>query len=153
MRKDTVVIGLGNPLMGDEGVGPAILNRLSVLAGRFPSLEFVDAGTGGMSLLHTLSSRRKAILVDCCLMSTVPGTIKMFKPEDVCSVKRLSHYSLHDVDILSVIELARWTGDCPGEILIFGIEPAAIEPKESLSPELAERLDNYVSLVIEQLKR
>jgi hydrogenase maturation protease len=153
MQKDIVVLGLGNPLMADEGIGVEILLRLSQRAGKFPAVEFVDAGTAGLSLLHKLSCRRKAVLIDCCAMGSSPGSIAMFRPEEVDSVKRLSHFSLHEVDILHVIELARRLGDCPGEILIFGVEPAAIEAKQSLSAVLAERLDSYVELVAGQLRK
>jgi hydrogenase maturation protease len=153
MHKDIVVLGLGNPLMADEGIGVEIVSRLARMAGKFPSVEFVDAGTAGLSILHKLSGRRKAIIIDCCVMGAVPGTAAAFTPADVASVKKLSHFSLHEVDILHVLELARSLGDCPDEVIIFGIEPVTIEQKESLSTELAERLDSYVAMVFDQLTR
>jgi hydrogenase maturation protease len=153
MLKDIVVVGLGNPLMADEGIGVEVLSRLSRMAGQFPSVDFVDAGTAGLSLLHKLSGRRRAILIDCCVMGSSPGSITMFSPDDVRSIKKLSQFSLHEVDILQVIELARRLGDCPEEIIICGIEPAAIEPKQSLSAVLTERLDSYVEMVTGQLSK
>lgn len=153
MRKDIVVLGLGNPLMADEGIGVEVLTNLLRMAHEFPAVEFVDAGTAGLSILHKLSDRTKAIIIDCCLMGTEPGTLAVFTPQDVSSVKRLAHFSLHEVDILHVIELARKLGGYPNEILIFGIEPLAIETKTSLSTVLAERLDGYAERVAEQLRR
>jgi hydrogenase maturation protease len=151
MRKDIVVLGLGNPLMADEGVGVEVVSLLSRRAGEFPSVEFIDAGTAGFSLLHKLSGRRKALIIDCCVMGGEPGAIAMFSPDDVKSVKKLLHFSLHEADILQVIDLARRLGECPGEISIFGIEPVSITLKKSLSPVLAERLDSYVEMVAAQL--
>jgi hydrogenase maturation protease len=152
MQKTTVVFGLGNPLMGDEGVGVEVLRRLSELSFQYPAAEFLDGGTGGMTLLYKMSGRRKAVFIDCCLMDTPPGAIRMFTPQDVVSLKRLSHFSLHEMDLLALIDLAARLGDGPREILIFGIEPAAIEQKESLSTVLAERLDEYVSVIALQLE-
>jgi hydrogenase maturation protease len=152
MQKDVVVLGLGNPLMGDEGVGIEVISRLLQRADEFPSAEFIDAGTAGFSLLHKLGGRRKAIIIDCCVMDAVPGTIAVFTPDDVQSIKRLSHFSLHQCDILQVIDLARRLGECPHEILIFGIEPATIRMQKSLSPVMAERLGSYVELIAAQLR-
>jgi hydrogenase maturation protease len=152
MGKDVVVLGLGNPLMGDEGVGGEVISRLLQRADEFPSVEFIDAGTAGFSILHKLGGRRKAIIIDCCVMGAAPGTMVVFTPDDVKSVKKLSHFSLHEADILQVIDLARRLGECPREILIFGIEPASVMMQKSLSPVLAERLDSYVELVAAELR-
>jgi hydrogenase maturation protease len=153
MQKDIVVLGLGNPLMADEGIGVEVVLLLSQMAGRFPSVDFIDAGTAGLAIIHKLSGRKKAIIIDCCVMGMPPGSIVAFTPLDVNSIKQLRHFSLHEVDILKVIELARRLGDCPDEVIIFGVEPAAVESKQSLSAVLAERLDSYVTLVEKQLEK
>ncbi len=113
MKKETIVLGLGNPLMGDEGIGIKLIEMLQSVSGDFPEADFVDAGTGGMSLLHLIAGRRKAIIIDCALMGETPGTIKQFTPDEVKTVKQLTHLSLHEVDIIKVIDLARQLGDCP----------------------------------------
>lgn len=151
MAKDIVVLGLGNPLMADEGIGIEVVARLQSRAKDFPDVDFIDAGTAGFGLLHRLSGRKRAIMVDCCLMGSAAGTISRFTPDDVNSIKRLSHFSVHEADILQVIELARRLGDCPDEIVIFGIEPQTIEQRTSLSTLLAGRLDFYVQQVVGQL--
>ena len=147
MAKDIVVLGLGNPLMHDEGIGVYVVERLQQQAVKFPDVEFVDAGTGGMNVLHLIANRKKAIIVDCALMGQAPGTIRRFTPDDVVSVKQVSHFSLHDVDILKVLELSKQLEECPPEIIIFGIEPATVEQGDTLSPELADRIGEYVQLI------
>jgi hydrogenase maturation protease len=151
VKKDTVVLGLGNPLMGDEGIGPAIIERLIAQAENFPSIDFVDAGTGGLTVLHLISDRKKAILIDCAYMQTEPGTIRKFTPEEVLSVKELTGRSLHEADILSVLDMAAELGQCPPEVVIFGIEPKSIEPRARLSRTLNDRIDNYVKTVTDEL--
>ncbi len=153
--KDTIVVGLGNPLMADEGIGTALVDELLKMAqnGDLPSenIEYYDGGCGGMYLLHTIAERKKAILIDCCLMGTTPGTIRRFTPDDVNSVKQMAHLSLHEVDILKVIELARAIDQCPDEIVIFGIEPVKIESQMHLNETLQKRIPEYIEIIRPEL--
>ena len=155
--KETIVVGLGNPLMADEGIGTVLVEELSKLAqaGKLPfeNVEYYDGGCGGMYLLHTIAERKKAILLDCCLMGTDPGTIRRFTPDDVNSVKKMAHLSLHEVDILKVIELARQIGQCPDEIVIFGIEPVSIEPQMHLNEAIQKRIPEYIETIRNELDK
>jgi hydrogenase maturation protease len=151
--KPTIVLGLGNPLMADEGIGTRLVELLAEKYPDFPDVDFTDAGTGGMALMTHFSGRKKAILIDCALMGTEPGTIIRFTPEDVTTVKKLAHQSLHEADILKIIELAKQFGECPDEIVLFGIEPVVIEQRMELSPQLENNLGDYVAKITEELKK
>lgn len=151
--KKILVAGIGNPLMSDEGIGGALIDKLREYQQEFPDVEFTDAGSGGMNLLHKINSMRKVILIDCAKMGTTPGTIKKFTPEQAESVKKLTHYSLHEADILKVLEISEKLGEKPQEVVIFGIEPAGIEHGQKLSPRLAEKTESYVSLILDELKK
>jgi hydrogenase maturation protease len=153
MRKDTVVLGLGNPLMSDEGVGVYLLERLSALSEGYPSVEFVDAGTAGMGILHLIRGRHKAVIVDCADMGVEPGRISKFSPEQVHSVKQLSHQSLHEGDLLRILDLARRLGQMPDEVVIFGIQPESTALGDRLSATLSRRTEDYLSLICEELDR
>jgi hydrogenase maturation protease len=152
MARDIVVLGLGNILMSDEGIGVYIVERLQKQAAEFPNADFIDAGTGGMNILHLIANRRKAVIIDCAVIGLAPGDIKRFIPEDVSSVKKVSHFSLHDVDILKVLEISKQIGEYPDEVVIFGIEPARLEQGSSLSGRLAARVDQYVQIVAAELR-
>jgi hydrogenase maturation protease len=142
--------------MADEGIGIVLIDELSKLAaaGKLPSdtVEYYDGGCGGMYLLHTIAGRRKAILIDCTLMGTEPGAIRRFTPDDVASVKQMAHLSLHEVDILKVIDLARMLDQCPDQIVIFGIEPAQITQTMHLTPALAARIPHYLTAIENELR-
>jgi hydrogenase maturation protease len=151
MKKPTIVLGLGNPLMSDEGIGVHLVNRLSMLSEDYPDVDFVDAGTGGLNLLHLFEGREKAVVIDCAIMEEEPGTIKKFTPEQVKSVKRLAHQSLHEQDLMKIIKLAKMLGRCPNKIVIFGIQPKNVSFSQSLSTELEKRIDDYVNLIRKEL--
>ena len=149
--RKTVVLGLGNPIMSDEGIGVVLIERFLDMAERFPGVEFVDAGTGGFNMLYQMEAADRAIFVDCAKMGTEPGTLKRFRCEDVSSVKQLAHFSLHEGDLLRLIEKARQLGQCPSEIVIFGIEPQTIDFGLELTSELKSRLNAYVAEISQEL--
>ncbi len=152
MEKPVVVLGLGNPLMTDEGVGVYLIERLMPSASEYPAVEFVDAGTGGLSILYHIENRHKAILIDCVFMDEPPGTIRRFTPDQVQSTKVLAHESLHEADLMRIIAMARELGQAPGEIVIFGIQPERVEPGLGLSRTLMERIDEYISMILHELR-
>lgn len=152
MRKEVLVVGLGNPLMGDEGVGVYLIKELSRQKERFPFAEFVDAGTAGVRLLHLIANRRKVIFIDCAYMQKEPGAIVRFRPDEVKTVKRFSGQSLHEADLLKIIEMSKKLGECPDRIVIYGIEPEEVKEGMGLSKVLAERIDNYVSVISREIE-
>ncbi|MBM4103365.1 MAG: hydrogenase maturation protease [Planctomycetes bacterium] len=156
-RKSSIVIGLGNPLMSDEGIGVLLAQKLAEksqnqeLAGG-EIVEFYDGGVGGLNLLYKIENRDKVILIDCAKMGEPPGTIRRFTPDQVRSVKNLGHFSLHEVDILKVLDLAGQLDAAPKEVVIFGIEPASLDLNPTVSDILAGQVDTYLAAITEELK-
>ncbi|MHC4130771.1 MAG: hydrogenase maturation protease [Planctomycetota bacterium] len=151
MKKETIVLGLGNPLMSDEGIGVYIINEFLKQKDKFPLVDFIDAGTAGLSVIHLLAGRKKAVFIDCAYMETLPGKIKRFTPEDVKSVKSLLHHSLHEADLLKIIECAKQLNQCPDDVIIFGIEPQNICPGRMLSPPLRDNIEKYIIAIASEL--
>ena len=137
--------------MSDEGIGVYLVDRLSELSDKYSEVEFMDAGTGGLTLLHFFEGREKAVIIDCAMMEEEPGTIKKFTPEQVKSVKQLAHQSLHEQDILKIIEMAKMLDQCPKEIVIFGIQPKKVSLGQVLSKELEQKIDDYISMICKEL--
>jgi len=143
---DTIVIGLGNPLLGDDGIGIRLVNDLAAeYAGS--AIEFADAGTSGMRVLHLIAGRKKAVIIDGALMHADPGTIRRFTPGDLITRNLLAHLTNHEGNLLEILDLSRRLGELPEQIVIFGIEPASISPGEALSPILEEQLGFYRYLI------
>jgi len=151
MSRKTLVLGLGNPLMADEGIGTEIIKKLQSASEKFPEADFIDAGTGGLSILYKLQGRKNVVIIDCAKMNTAPGTIKKFTPQQVRSIKTVNDLTLHDVDIFKVVELAVKMDSAPQNIVFFGIEPKEILPRLGLSDELAARIDEYVRIIEQEI--
>lgn len=149
----TVVIGLGNPLMRDEGVGIRVIERIRGDARLPADVEVLDLGTGGLTILHAIEGRSTVIFVDCAMMDDEPGAIRRFTPDEVRTRKVALRLSVHEGDLLGTLELARKTGEAPGEVIIFGIQPKVVEPGEGLSSELEQGMDGYVETVVSECRR
>jgi len=148
----TVVIGLGNLLMSDEGIGVHVVRSLIAGGKPHPGVDFLDLGASGMEVLHKMAGRRKAILVDCALMGAEPGTIRRFSPDQVRSAKEVSVLSFHEGDLLDVLALSKRLGECPEEVVIFGIQPKELVPGETLSAALLERMADYEQAILAELR-
>ena len=151
MKKSTVVLGLGNPLMADEGVGVYLIERLAEQAARYGDVDFIDAGTGGMSVLHLIDGRDKAIFIDCAFMDEAPGTLRRFTPDEVRSAKVLAHQSLHEADLLHILTLAEQFGQCPEEVVLFGIQPEVVESRQEISKALLDNTEAYLRAILSEL--
>ncbi len=142
--------------MADEAIGGFLIDKLQQLRCLQPeifdsAIKLVDAGTGGLSILHMISNRKKAVIIDCALMGTTAGTLKRFTSDDVESVKRLANFSLHECDVLKVLDIAKQLGQAPDETCFFGIEPETISPHQGLSQILADNIDSYISQICHEL--
>ena len=128
----TVIFGIGNTLMADDGAGVRVLGLLTDVP---DNVELVEMATGGMTLLHNFEGVDRAIIIDAVDFGGKPGEVRIFKPEDVSSIKTVG-YSLHDLDILKVLDLAKRMGTLPKEVFIAAIQPGSLEMGEGLSPEV-----------------
>jgi len=151
VKNDVLVLGLGNPLMSDDGIGGFVLEKLAARPEQFPDIDFLDAGTAGMAVLHHIAGRKKVVLIDCAIMGTEPGTIKRFTPEQVDSVKQLAHFSMHEMDMLKVIEISKSLGECPEQIVFFGIEPESTAQGNEVTPTLKTHTDHFLEVIVEEL--
>jgi len=151
--KPILIICLGNPLMRDEGIGIRLASELLVHLTDNPDVEILDLGTGGLSVIHAIAGREKIVFVDCAIMGKTPGLINRFTPEQVRSKKVRMRYSLHEGDLLNTLELSRRLGQCPDDIVIFGIEPKEIAHGEGLTIKLENNIQQYVRTILKELDR
>jgi len=148
--KRIAIIGLGNYLMGDEGVG---IHATKVLRNEsWPvDVEIIDAGVPSLALLHMMEGRKLVILIDCADFGAKPGTIKAFKPNDVKRVALEKKASLHAADLMTTFDIATQAGLPLPPVWIIGIQPASVEMTMELSPEAATALGELRAAIDEIL--
>ncbi len=149
MEKAICVIGIGNPLRHDDGIGIVLLDFLKQYQKEFPaSVSYVDGGTGGMNVLHLFSDYDIILIIDAVEFKGKPGAWVFFSSEEVISQKHLIVNSTHGSDIFQIISIARQLGESPTHVFFFGIEPQDVSFGEGLS----ESVNNHLPEIQKQLK-
>ena len=150
MNSKIVVIGIGNLLLMDEGIGVHTINELEKhdLPG---SIEIYDGGTGGFKLIDLMQGAARVIFIDAVDTGKAPGSVTIFRAEEVHSIYNKKKYSLHDTDLMEIIKMAEMLGN-PPMIEIVGIQPKTINYGTTLSKELAVSMSNIVNSVLKRIE-
>ena len=145
----TAVIGLGSPLMGDDGFGLIALERLRD-EWDLHDVELADGGTWGMSLLPIIEECDRVVLLDAIAANANPGDIVVLE-RDRLPIYLTRKLSPHQVDVRDVLAVAEWRGTLPDETVAIGIQPKAVEMGLGLSTEVENSLDAAVDVVVGRL--
>jgi hydrogenase maturation protease len=147
----TVVIGLGNPIMGDDGLGIAALERLRVDWSLPATVVLVDGGTWGMSLLPDIEDAERLLLLDAIDVGAEPGTLLVLEREQIPRYLA-TKISPHEVDLRDVLALAELRGTLPRETVAVGLQPASVELSSELTDTVRGKLDDCVQAAVRQLE-
>lgn len=148
-QQDLLILGVGNPIMGDDGAGIRAVELLS--ARDLPAnVRVMEAGTPGWGLASWLEGFSSVILVDAVQMGLPPGTWRRFRPEDVQVLLQDQAFSLHEPDLACGLALADALDVLPENLVIYGIEPEQTLPGSALSPEIIANLQPMVDKIIEE---
>lgn len=146
------VIGIGNPLRKDDGIAPLILEKLGEQRDRLPSgLDFIDAGIGGMSLLHYFPKYDTVVIVDAVDFGGEPGETRFFSLEDVQNENMPIKLSTHVSDVMNILQLSYEIGEAPDELFVFGIQPKEVTVEKGLTVELDQAVDSIISELIAKI--
>ncbi|MCX7677599.1 MAG: hydrogenase maturation protease [Spirochaetes bacterium] len=142
-----LVVGVGNILMKDEGVGVRVIEELANQY-EFPKeVELLDGGTSGFGLLSFLKARKKVIIVDALKIGDRPGSVYRCKIDEL--IEKPRGFSLHEVGILDVFRTLRMLGE-DTDVEIVGIVPEDIGSMEiSLSESVRRAIDVAASCIID----
>jgi hydrogenase maturation protease len=146
----TLIIGLGNPLRGDDGVGGRVVQALAEQA--LPDgVEVVDGGTEGLGIISLMQGRRRVILVDAADIGQDPGQFVRFSLQEVRLLGDDEHLSVHATGLRDVLLLAQALDILPDETIIFGVQPASLDWDSALSPEVEAALPELSAAVLAEL--
>jgi len=147
-----LVLGLGNAVMADDGLGVRVVARLQERF-RFPEgVTVLDGGTLGLDLLPRLEGVDRLLIVDALEIGAPPGTVVRLEGEEVprAFANKLSVHQMGVQDLLAVAELQ---GHLPGELVVWGAQPGSIEMSVELAPPVAGALEEIVDGVVAELRR
>jgi len=148
----TLVLGLGNILLSDEGVGVHVI-RLLRERYQFPQeVEILDGGTLALDLLPYVEDADRLLIVDAVQMDAPPGTVARLVGEEVPAVLNLK-YSPHQMGLSDLLAAAHLMGWYPTELVLWGIQPASMDVGLELSPAVADQVETVVQNVLAELQR
>ena len=146
--KRTVVIGVGNLLQKDEGIGIHAVKALQKM--QLPdNVTIIDGGTSP-DILACTRGGDKLIIVDAARAGGEPGAIYRFQPDDLIA-ERGAAVSVHELGVPQNLRLMLLSGNEPSEVVIIGIEPKEIEWGIELSPELEMKIPEIISVVLREI--
>jgi len=150
-HQNIVILGIGNVLLSDEGVGVHVANELLKMS--LPeNVSVVEGGTDGFHLLNIITETDRLIVVDAVRGGDKPGSIYRFDIDDVKKCPSGFKTSVHQIGILEVIDLSGLIGKTPFTTII-GIEPKSLEMRMELSPEIREKIPRIIELVLDEVGR
>jgi hydrogenase maturation protease len=147
----TLIVGVGNSLLGDEGIGCHVIERLSQMS--MPAdVNILDCGCDLLNLASYIDKPRRIIVIDAVRAGGKPGQIYRFdfNELDEIQTKSTSAHQLRIVDALRLLKQAYRSLTCC-EITIIGIEPGALGLSTKLSEEVNENIANLTRLVVEEI--
>ncbi|HTY91269.1 MAG TPA: hydrogenase maturation protease [Methanocella sp.] len=152
MTKNIKILGCGNMLMGDDGVGIRVIERLQEM--KLPeNVEIIDAGVGGMAILSWIEDADKVIIVDAVQTGNEPpGTVYEFTDKEL-PPSDMFMLSLHDLNLVDTINVGRVVQKMPDVIVIIGVEVKRVaEFTKDLTPEVEGAIPEVLDLVLKELK-
>jgi hydrogenase maturation protease len=148
MKPRIVVIGVGNLLLKDEGVGIHALKALQEM--ELPAgIKLIDGGTSPDLIAYTKAGDR-LIIIDAARAGGRAGDVYRFKPADIAAGKGILT-SAHEMGVPENLALMAMTGNEPAETVIIGIEPGEIDWGTELSPRLQKRLPAIIKIVLKEI--
>jgi hydrogenase maturation protease len=146
----TLVLALGNPLLGDEGLGLVALEELRRTSSVSSSVELLDGGTSGLSLVPRMSQAERVLVLDAVSAGQPPGTVLMLDGRTLAS-EAAGRLSPHQVGLAEVLAACRLMHG-PKEIVILGVEPETTELGVGLSEAVSKAIPKLVAEAGRQLE-
>ncbi len=151
--KKIKILGCGNTLMGDDGVGIRAIERLQKM--KLPeNVEIIDAGVGGLAILSWIEDADKVVIVDAVQTGNEPpGTVYKFTDKEL-PPSDMFMLSLHDLNLVDTINVGRLVQKMPEDVIIIGVEVKRLaEFTRELTPEVEAALPEVLDLVLREINK
>ena len=154
MRASVLVLGIGNTLLTDEGVGVRIVEHLEADRNTPPDVQCLDGGTLSFTLAGPIEDSERLIVVDAAELGAAPGTVRCFEGEAMDAFlggnrKR----SVHEVSLLDLMAVSHLSGQLPGHRALVGVQPASTDWGADPTPAVAAAIPEAVAQVQQLIQR
>lgn len=151
--RTALIGGIGNVLLGDDGVGPFVVRLLESQYDFGDDVELADLGTPALDLTHQIVGLRALILVDCVASDQEPGTIELYSKEDILRVAPAERLDPHSPALSECLMAADMLGSSPEHVVLVGIAGESCEPGKPLSDKVRQSAQSAVEVILQELLR
>ncbi len=150
-KADILIIGMGNVLMQDEGIGVRAAEELECRYQIPSNIEIMDGGTTGTELYEPMRGRKHLIIADAINAASPSGSLICLKDGQVPAFfqTKISNHQLGVSDLLALLQIS---GDQPDHVTIIGMVPHSLENKLGLSPQAEAGIENMVQMLVDELE-
>ncbi len=152
LGSETLILGVGNPLRGDDGVGVLAVQQIATRPDLPAGVDVLDGGTAGLGLIPVLEQYRRVILVDAVQMGEQPGTVRRFAWDDVRLRERERALSLHQSDLNEALALAEALCCMPPVLIVYGVQPQHTDWDQPLSDAVRRALPGLVDALMTEVR-
>jgi hydrogenase maturation protease len=145
------VLGIGNILLSDEGVGVHAVNAIKKKYAFSPEIEIMDGGTMGLDLLPVFQTQDKIIIIDAVDFNKEPGHVGAIEGNNIPTVLN-TKLSVHHIGFSDLLYAAKLLRETPPEVYLVGIQPKSFAVGLEMTDEIRTRLDDIIELAIQKLK-
>lgn len=153
VKSGTLVLGVGNTILTDEGVGPWVVERLRALNPEAPGVTWMDGGTLSFSISADVEDAQYLIVVDATELRAAPGTVRVFVDEEMDRMLGGHGRSIHEVGLMDLLNMARLMERLPQRRALVGIQPAIVdwgtEPSPAVGAAMPEAAGAVAALIEE----
>lgn len=147
-----LVLGLGNILLQDEGIGVRVVEALEAAWALPDGVTVVDGGTAGMDMLDTIAGFQHMIVADAVKTGAPAGTIVVLRGEEVPAFFR-GKLSPHQVGLSDLLATLALQDEAPETVSLIGCVPHGMKTSLEMTPDMAAKVPEMVALVVEELRR
>jgi len=152
--KRALIAGIGNVLLGDDGIGPYVVQLLESNYAFDKNVELADLGTPALDLTHRIAGRDAVIFVDCVASDEhAPGTVLLYRKEDILCAKPAQRLDPHSPALSECLMTAEMLGASPEHVLLVGVVGEHYDATCSLSSSSRQAVRTTMDAVLQELSQ
>lgn len=145
-----IILGVGNILLGDEGIGIRVVEELENRFSFPDEVMLLDGGTAGIELLRYIEGRDLLIIIDAMRADLAPGTVFKVEGEDVAK-RFMTKISPHQIGLSDLLAAGILSDNIPKQVILFGVEPERMETGITLSNVVEASLEKIIAAILDEL--
>jgi hydrogenase maturation protease len=146
--RTTLILGIGNNLLTDEGVGVHVIRHLETHHPAIAGITYLDGGTLSFTLADPIAEHDNLIVVDAARFNEPPGTIRCLEGAEMDRYLTGNRQSVHEVGLMDLFDISRLSGTFPEHRALIGVEPASLGWGDDPSPEVAPAIPQVADMAL-----